>query len=360
MNKYAYPSIRGRMMVLCQFCFLFLISYCFYVFPIQMGLKWGLGMSLSFFVLSMMVIVVAVLLFYYFKTKTKLFILKFVASLGLGVCFFASLMTFMILLLTTYIDVDDFNKFICMILLTNVCAIYARYQGSIIRLKTITIASSKLTESKTLVFISDVHIGTRSSGYLESLVNQIQALNPDYVLIGGDLIDSSATTIDDLRVLTDLSMPIYFVTGNHEYYLECSDLMLSQLKDVSIYWLNDKAISLPGFQLIGVNDNQSTESQCHVISQSLDLESFSIVMVHKPSCFDALEQKPDLMVSGHTHNGQIFPFGLLVRLRFPKIYGLYEENASKLYVSSGVGTWGNNMRLGSVNEIVCFQLNSCS
>ncbi|MAQ64323.1 metallophosphoesterase [bacterium] len=345
-------------MILFQFCFLFLISYCLYVFPIQMGLKWGIGMSLSFFVLSMMVVVVAALLFYYFKTKTKLFILKFFASIGLGVCFFASLITFMIFLLTTYIDVDDFNKFISMILLTSICAIYARYQGSIIRLKTITIDSSKLTESKKIVFISDVHIGTRSSDYLELLVKQIQSLNPDYVLIGGDLIDSSATTIEDLSVLTELSMPIYFVTGNHEYYLECSDVILSQLKDVSIHWLDDKEIHLSGFQLIGVNDNQSTESQCRVISRCLDLEQFSIAMVHKPSCFDELDQKPDLMLSGHTHNGQIFPFGLFVRLRFPKIYGLYEDNCSKLYVSSGVGTWGNSMRLGSVNEIVCFQLNS--
>ena len=58
------------------------------------------------------------------------------------------------------------------------------------------------------------------------------------------------------------------------------------------------------------------------------------------------------MLSGHTHNGQIFPFGLLVKLKFKNLYGNYNKNSSNLYVSSGAGCWGPRMRLGTSNEIV--------
>ena len=63
------------------------------------------------------------------------------------------------------------------------------------------------------------------------------------------------------------------------------------------------------------------------------------------------------MLSGHTHKGQIFPFNLLVKIKFKYLYGLYSRNSSKLYVTSGVGCWGPKMRLGSQNEIVHIEIN---
>ena len=79
---------------------------------------------------------------------------------------------------------------------------------------------------------------------------------------------------------------------------------------------------------------------------------FNLILVHKPTLWDHVYEKTDLMLSGHTHNGQIFPFNFFVRLRFKNIYGLYEKLTSKLYVSSGSGCWGPKMRLGTKNEIV--------
>ena len=66
----------------------------------------------------------------------------------------------------------------------------------------------------------------------------------------------------------------------------------------------------------------------------------------------------DLMLSGHTHNGQIFPFNLLVKIKFPNIYGLYKKDNSNLYVSSGVGCWGPKIRIGSNNEIIDITISS--
>ena len=75
-------------------------------------------------------------------------------------------------------------------------------------------------------------------------------------------------------------------------------------------------------------------------------------MVHQPSIWSGAPDSTDLMLSGHTHNGQIFPFNLLVRVKFKNIYGIYKRLSSTLYVLSGSGTWGPKMSLGTKNEII--------
>ena len=83
---------------------------------------------------------------------------------------------------------------------------------------------------------------------------------------------------------------------------------------------------------------------------------FNLLAVHQPSLWKAVKNEVDLMLSGHTHNGQIFPFNLLVKIQFPEIYGLYQEKNNSLYVSSGVSTWGPKIRIGSQNELVQINL----
>ena len=80
------------------------------------------------------------------------------------------------------------------------------------------------------------------------------------------------------------------------------------------------------------------------------------MIVHKPSIWKKASFKANLMLSGHTHNGQIFPFNLIVKLKFPQNYGLYKNNNNHLYVSSGSATWGPKIRIGSNNEIIYIEL----
>ena len=94
----------------------------------------------------------------------------------------------------------------------------------------------------------------------------------------------------------------------------------------------------------------------HLLPRFFKPNLFNLVVVHKPSLWDLIYKKIDLTLSGHTHNGQIVPFNLLVKLRFKNIYGLYEKFQSKLYVSCGAGCWGPRMRLGSTNEIVLLSI----
>ena len=81
------------------------------------------------------------------------------------------------------------------------------------------------------------------------------------------------------------------------------------------------------------------------------------MIVHKPSIWKKASFKANLTLSGHTHNGQIFPFNFIVKIQFPQIYGVYSHLKNYLYVSSGAATWGPKMRIGSNNEIILFELN---
>ena len=111
--------------------------------------------------------------------------------------------------------------------------------------------------------------------------------------------------------------------------------------------------------LIGVSDNQPVRRQAEIVDELTDKSKFNLLMVHQPSVWEAVSGSVDLMLSGHTHNGQIFPFYLFVRMQFKTVYGLFSAKGSDLYVSSGSGTWGPRMRLGTQNEIVKIDIRPC-
>ena len=123
-------------------------------------------------------------------------------------------------------------------------------------------------------------------------------------------------------------------------------------------FLDNKSIKYKNINVIGVSDNQSTLNQSETVKKFYKPNLFNLVVVHKPSLWDLIYKKIDLTLSGHTHNGQIVPFNLLVKFRFKNIYGLYEKFKSKLYVSCGAGCWGPRMRLGSTNEIVLLSISN--
>ena len=103
-----------------------------------------------------------------------------------------------------------------------------------------------------------------------------------------------------------------------------------------------------------INDNQSIEEQKNVALRYFDKNRFNIYLTHKPSLFNILNLS-GLVLSGHTHNGQIFPFNLIVKIKFPHVYGFFKKENTDLYVSSGSGCWGPRMRLGSNNEIIILE-----
>ena len=104
--------------------------------------------------------------------------------------------------------------------------------------------------------------------------------------------------------------------------------------------------------LIGISDNQSVKDQAALADALCESQSFNLILVHQPALWQIAPADTDFMISGHTHQGQIFPFQWLVRLQFKTVYGLFKRGESSLYVSSGAATWGPPMRLGTQNEII--------
>ena len=256
-----------------------------------------------------------------------------------------------------FVDLDDRAAALLIAVLTALGSLIAFVVAQRLIVKELKFSSPKISSPTRLVQISDVHIGSRRAEYLHRIVRRINALDPHHVVITGDLLDTSRVGRDELAALADLRGSVYCITGNHERYAGL-DHVLPVLADLGVRVLRNEHIILDDIQLIGIDDAEHHEQ----VAQQLphidhDPDKYRVLLYHRPAGWqDAVEHGIELMLSGHTHNGQIIPFNLLVRQEFKWIKGLYQQDRSHLYVSTGTGTWGPVMRLGSVNEITCIDL----
>jgi predicted MPP superfamily phosphohydrolase len=240
-----------------------------------------------------------------------------------------------------------------------------------IRLRTLDLAVDKpggKFESLTVALASDIHLGLIvGPGRLEKIVDQINNLEPDLVLLPGDIVDEGVSAEAEERMTTILRtirapLGVYAVTGNHEYYagLETS---LSYLRQGNVHVLEDEAVRVEdSFYLIGRNDmtanrmgkkRKSLEEILASVDRSLPL----ILMDHQPLDLGLTEaQGVDIQLSGHTHNGQIFPLNLINKLVYELNWGYKRKGKTQVYVTSGAGTWGPPVRVCSIPEIVLLRL----
>lgn len=214
--------------------------------------------------------------------------------------------------------------------------------------------------------ISDAHLGTLN-GYrwIERLVDRINAHRPDLVLVVGDLVDSNVDHVEELAsALRNLRAPrgVWAVTGNHEYYAGI-ERSVGFLESCGFKVLRNRWEEIvPGLVLAGVDDLptrvQFGEPVAPLESVLAGMpHSARIYMSHSPVEVEtAAAAGVDLMVSGHTHNGQIWPFTHVVALVYPRICGRYEVNGMTLIVGRGTGTWGPPMRLWHRGEWLKIEL----
>lgn len=215
-------------------------------------------------------------------------------------------------------------------------------------------------ENKVLVHLSDIHLGPvyRANSWNRLLI-KVQKLNPEAVFITGDLFDGSESDFSWLnKSLGHLNPPqgIYFSYGNHDLYLGYSQVQeLFQGETINI--LDDKLIERDGLQIIGFNyrSNVSPDWNQDLLNKlNYQADKASILLFHEPKNIAlAKEMGIDLQLSGHTHNGQFFPFNFLVKLAYQGFnYGLYQDKDFSLILSRGIGTWGPPMRTSGSSEIV--------
>jgi len=213
-----------------------------------------------------------------------------------------------------------------------------------------------------LVAVSDLHLGTLIGGpWMERLIARINDLKPDAVMVVGDVVDGEVGRLEPLLpVLRTLRAPlgVWAVTGNHEYYagLERS---VHLLEAAGYTVLRDRwAEVVPGLTLAGVDD-LTARRQFGDAGRPLDKALAGhpagavVLLSHSPlQAGAAAAAGAGLMLSGHTHGGQIWPFSHLVRLSYPLLGGRYEINGMSVIVCRGTGTWGPRMRLWQPGEIL--------
>lgn len=276
-----------------------------------------------------------------------------------------------ILLLTCLAAYEIINLFIVMFRLTPlpkplagyivsaaaiILTVYSMINAMFINITTIDIPAAVNMD---IVQLCDIHLGSTSKKFLARVIEKTNALDPDAVLITGDLIDSrSELKAGSLSILNDFNAPVYLTTGNHERYTgiwQIEDFLKANTK---VRFLRNEFVDFKGLQIIGIDDHEKKNQVATQLAElKLDPDKYSILMYHRPIGFDAAaEYGVDLMLASHTHNGQIFPLNFFVRLSFPYTKGLFEKPGSLLYVSQGTGTWGPAMRLGSKNQITLLKL----
>ena len=245
---------------------------------------------------------------------------------------------------------------------------YGAYEAGHPRIETVTIESAKLPMPKgriRIAQISDLHLGImRYAGRLDAVAAAIQAAQPDLLVSTGDLVNGPIQGQKSAAaVLSAIPAPLgkFAITGNHEFYgrteqaikfTQAAGFTLLQNRSMAV----GKALTIVGVDdpAAGLADPAATESD--LLSRA-PKGRFTLLLKHRPTVSPASLDRLDLQLSGHTHKGQIFPFTLLVRLRYPLYHGLHKfPSGAHLYISRGTGTWGPPIRLLAPPEITLIDL----
>ena len=223
---------------------------------------------------------------------------------------------------------------------------------------TIKFKAPELQSPVRFVQISDVHVGSRSRKFLEKIIARVNVLEPDFLCITGDFIDAPGVQEASLVSLKSVTGPIYYCTGNHEKYEDFEDI-LARLKNLGVVVLRDECLHhREDIQVIGIDDMEDAmQVQRQLGQMKIDDRAFNLVLFHRPRGLEAAAAAGvNLIISGHTHNGQIYPFNFLVKRVFDRIKGMYQIGTARQYVNEGTGTWGPIMRVGTRSEITLFEI----
>lgn len=246
---------------------------------------------------------------------------------------------------------------------------YAFYQGmKMPQVIELNLTSPLIKKDLRIVQISDLHI-TRATpaSRIQKIVYQVNALAPDIIVMTGDIIDDLLPKIDKkLDILGGFNAPygVYSVMGNHEFYSGINSWSY-KFRELGFHTLYNRGVILKPFNIFLSGIPDAGTSMSHPIfridfEQALkgsSRENYRILLSHNPVLVDNLTSfNYNMMLSGHTHGGQLFPFQLLVKKVNGYLGGHYLVNNIDFYLSRGAGTWGPTMRLFAPSEITLINL----
>lgn len=302
----------------------------------------------------------------------SLFLVRFFSSFFIRAVYSVSaawlgISVYILILFVVYFIIGFFMKIpeeiagLVILVISFIAGTYAVFNATRLEINELNITLNKIKNDIRAVQISDLHIGpARNQGFVKKVVGKILDLNPEVIFITGDLFDGSSKLPDDIIMEFErIKVPVLFIMGNHDFY-QGLDEVSKYLRRGNIRILDREVFEFKGLQVVGVPfswENKYLEMMLQKVEY--DKEKPTILLYHLPREFKASKDAGiDLQLSGHTHAGQFFPFNFFVKLIFPYIRGLYENQGAYLYVSQGTGTLGPPMRLGSRCEITLINLKS--
>jgi len=258
------------------------------------------------------------------------------------------------------------------VMLTLLSAGYGYFNASNIKVKTISLTLPKKNSSLSslnILFFSDAHFTAVNNGRIaDQILAIMKKVNPDIILIGGDVIDDKAihlqrSGIDKKLQALHAKYGVYTINGNHEYIsgVNAADKFLNE-NNVNV--LRDSIITVGNsVQIIGREDlsikgfaHGSRKSVADLMKEARE-DLPTILLDHQPFHLEeAAASNIDLQLSGHTHHGQMFPFNFITKMVYELSWGYKKINNTNFYVSSGVGTWGPPVKIGNDAEVINFAL----
>lgn len=236
-----------------------------------------------------------------------------------------------------------------------------------------SVQTEKEIDPTRILFFSDLHYPNGMNiDQLDQLVEEMKETDPDVVLIGGDLLDeqtSQSEMEESIAALKPLSekAPVYFIYGNHDLQPKIKNKKFTQeqfeaaLKEANIHILNDAVAQVDDLTIVGRADYalKNRESLQEMLAD-VDPNQFTVLVDHQPIDTDEVLEsgKVDLMISGHTHNGQLYPFGYLLDIYWHCAlrYGIQDKGDLTAITSSGVNAWGFPARTMGTSEYVVIDI----
>lgn len=220
-----------------------------------------------------------------------------------------------------------------------------------------------------IVMASDIHMGTLiARNKTNKLVNSINQLKPDIILFAGDIVDEDLTPVIKYNLGSNLlqlqaKSGVFAIPGNHEY-IGGAEPAIRYLKDHGITMLRDSVVLVDNrFWLVGRDDRDKprfsgkNRKELETVMEPVDRSLPVILMDHQPFHLEkSAALGVDLQLSGHTHHGQLWPLNYITSAIYQVSTGYTKIDRMHIYVSSGFGTWGPPIRLGSHSEIVVINL----
>lgn len=222
--------------------------------------------------------------------------------------------------------------------------------------QTLAISTEKpLKRPLKIVMMSDLHLGYHNRlATFRRWIRLVNAENPDLILIAGDIIDQSVRPLEAdnmAQAFHQLRAPVVACLGNHEYYTGVPQAQRF-FQQAGITLLRDSTLEWGDLSITGRDDRSNVHRRnLQALTREVNAQKFTILLDHQPYNLAQAERCGyDLQLSGHTHDGQVWPGSWIARALYEKSYGRYQRGNTHYYISAGMGIWGGKFRIGTCSE----------